>query len=207
MTENNISMRLLDLSNPQEIEKCERLFYSSFINMEKHKTFRKIWIFDDTKKRAKSIVPYSDQVIYTFGYDKEILLAVAVNINVSKFSFQSKEYGFRIPFRNNQKKYCEILSLFSISALATKSRMCEVFESLLYNYQITDALATTSKKTLRFYLRLGFSAIDFKELKTVQDERYLLQYDVQSLFRERRLQAGISRSQTRTSHHQNQFVH
>ena len=171
---NSFSLELLDASSAKECETYERAFYTAFQRASGNRLIRQLWRFDDAGGRLATRIPYDDQVIYILR-DNERRIVRAMGVNVAMRSFQSAAFGFEV---RDSAGTCELLTIFSVSEYRLERGLrfqSESFSDLLKRGFHT-AFATTARRPLPTYLRVGAQLLDEKEIEG--EMRYFLKFDL-----------------------------
>ena len=91
----------VDVTDDGQVGEYERTFYQSYAGLTDNKLVRLIWDWDDERQRARTKIPYADQVIYSErDADGKLTGAMAVNLNWPD-AFQGQAFGFAVPDRLN----------------------------------------------------------------------------------------------------------
>ena len=72
----------VDIPDDEQVHEYERHFYQAYARLADNKLVRLIWDWDDAQQRARTKIPYADQVIYTArDSGGRLAAAMAVNLN------------------------------------------------------------------------------------------------------------------------------
>lgn len=151
---------ILNTNNTSNIDKFERSFFDSFIDID-NKLIHQIWDWDFSEKRLKTRIAYQHQIIYALlNSTKEMIASIAVNLDPAQNQFS--EFGFKLPLETDQ--YCEVLTLFihpqaslSIFQLSDFVTLCTTDSS---DRGFHKTYATCGKRLLRLYQRLGCETLE-----------------------------------------------
>ena len=182
----------LDVTDDRQVTEYERHFYDAYAGLADNKLARLIWEWDDTRRRLRTRIPYSDQVIYS-ARDPRGRLAVAMAVNLCyPAEFQAAAFGF--PRAGGAKaRYCEILNVITTvhhneTARATYGSFISGFGySDLVAHGFEVAYATCTRRRLRPYQRLGAQVL--AETSIDGEVRYFLQWPLRHLVGQARLAA------------------
>jgi hypothetical protein len=156
----------VDVTDDGQVGEYERTFYQSYAGLTDNKLVRLIWDWDDERQRARTKVPYADQVIYSErDADGKLTGAMAVNLNWPA-AFQGQAFGFTAPDQLNRQggpgsRCCEILNVMLIPQRAATAR--ESYRRFISDFGYRDlraqgfdiAYSTCARRLLRPYQRLG----------------------------------------------------
>jgi hypothetical protein len=156
----------VNVTDDGQVGEYERTFYHSYAGLPDNKLVRLIWDWDDARQRARTRIPYADQVIYSErDADGRLTGAMAVNLNWPT-AFQGQAFGFAVPDRLSASgdpggRCCEILNVMLIPQRATTAR--ESYRRFISDFGYRDlrdqgfdvAYSTCARRLLRPYQRLG----------------------------------------------------
>jgi hypothetical protein len=165
---------MLNSSDPAAIAEYESAFYQSFSGLTTNRLVQKLWLWDHTACRLKTRIPYTDQLICCMR-DHSGRLHSAMAFNVELRQFQSASYGFTAPQAASGS--FEVLTFFAVAAQTLD--VCAKFWSncldLLGRRGLTIGYATTARRPLPMYRRVGWQVVQEQEIES--EMRYFLHYN------------------------------
>ncbi len=173
---NELTIRLLDTTNPDEIAAFENTVYMAFSSVI-DPSLEVIWNIDYRKKRISTKIPYSSQKIMVVEIEGSIIAGFALNFNMQE-KLQLEYFDFKID--KNEPGICEGLLLFNTQISLNNNlifpEIREPLTSFLKSQQINKTYGTCSKRRIRGYRFLGFKDIDMKLVRGVP--KFLMFYDL-----------------------------
>jgi hypothetical protein len=171
---NRFSFDLLDVTSPQDRDAYERAFYTAFQRAVGNRLIRQLWTFDDAGGRLATRIPYEDQLIYVLR-DKERRIVTALGVNVAMRSLQAAAFGFEL---QDTAGSCELLTFFSVNEYQLDRGLRFQRDSFrdLHKRGFHSAFATTARRPLRTYLRVGGLLLAEKEIEG--EMRYFLKFSL-----------------------------
>ncbi len=170
----NLTIRLLDKSNPDELAAYEKALYLAFSSIQ-DRSLDLIWNMG--KKRIVTKIPYCSQQIMIAETNNSIIAGLALNFNMQE-KLQLEYLGFQI--NKSEDGICEALLLFntqvSVNSHLVLYELQKHLLSFLKSQHIRKVYGTCSKRRIRGYRSLGFRDIDTREVNNVPE--YLLVYDI-----------------------------
>ncbi|MDG1332944.1 MAG: hypothetical protein P8P74_11490 [Crocinitomicaceae bacterium] len=177
---NALRFQQIQPSNRKEINAFESAFYNAFIEISNDRLLRRIWRWDDLKRKLRLKISYDDLIILSWKSPSEhIKCSVAANTNNSIVQFA--EFGFSFP-KDKPQPHCEIVTLFTNqlereSGLALNRKFLKAYcFPFMRNLGYKSLYSTCARKPLLTYLRWGWKVID--ETVIGEEERYFLHYDL-----------------------------
>lgn len=181
----DFSFEMLNPADAAAVEEYESAFYRSFSGLTTNRLVQKLWLWDHTATRLKTRIPYSDQLICCLR-DHAGRLHSAMAINVELRQFQSASYGFAPQTRTGS---FEVLTYFAVAAQTLE--MCARFWSscleLLGGRGFTNGYATTARRPLPLYRRVGWQVVQEQEIES--EMRYFLRYKLLDVSRDTQTRA------------------
>jgi hypothetical protein len=172
-----LNVEQLDTSSESQREEYERAFYAAFERAAGNLLIRKLWLFDGSNRRLCTRIPYEEQIVYVLRSPSgQIVTGMGVNSGMR--SFQASAYGFQPP--PDPSGCCEFLTLFSVGEyrLATRFEFQADSFRRLSKKGFHTAYATTARRVLRGYLRVGAQVLEEKEIEG--EMRYFLKFNLES---------------------------
>ncbi len=176
---------ILDPDNLAQVEEYEQHFYRAYAGLTDNKLVHLIWDWDNARRRLKTKIPYTDQVVYTWRDDAERLVAaMAVNLNPER-NFQASTFGFTLPPGGGAGYPCEILNLMATvhhQGWASSSYFAFIRDFgygtlVIRGYDL--AYSTCTRRRLKPYLRLGAKLLDQTIING--EERFFLLWPLREL--------------------------
>lgn len=163
---------LLDPADAAAIAAYEGSFHAAFSAVTDNRLIRWLWQWDDHARRLRTRIPYEDQAIYLqHGADGDIIAALAVNLALRQV--QGNAFGFSLP---ETAGCCEFLTVFVNAGHDLKTRYAfwsDCFADLRRR-GLHTAYATTARRPLGLYRRLGGEVIETAEIEG--EERFFLRF-------------------------------
>ena len=171
----------LNLNDPAHIEIYERAFYQAFATLTHNRLIHSLWLWDHERQRLSTRIGYDQQFILVHWNDSSTIDG-AIAVNLLGAGLQSAHFGFAVPEQELPHKHyncCEFLTLFSLTNKKVGSlplRYMKAGLELLRQQGLQRGYATTARKLLPYYLRMGGKII---ETKTIEDEeRIFLEFEL-----------------------------
>lgn len=171
----------LDLNDPAHIEIYERSFYKAFAPLTHNRLIHSLWLWDHDNQRLSTRIGYDQQIILVHWCDSGAIdSAFAVNLLGS--GLQSAYFGFAVPEQelpHKQNNCCEFLTLFSLANKNIGSlplRYLKAAFAQLRQRGLQHGYATTARKLLPYYLRMGGKIIETKMIEG--EERIFLEFEL-----------------------------
>ena len=164
----------LNLADQEIRREYESTFHDCFVQVTSNRLIHQLWVWDYAAGRVAVRIPYDQQIVLGVR-DSVGRLDTAMAFNVGMQELQSAAFAFAVPHAGRS---FEILTFFSRSdrtlkmKLAFWRRCLEEMQARGYR----DGYATTARRPLASYRRLGWRVID--ETSLAGEQRYFLHYDL-----------------------------
>lgn len=178
----------LDLNDPAQVSEYEYHFYLAYAGLTDNTLVRLIWDWDDVRRRLKTRIPYSDQIIYSWrDSDDRLVVVMAVNVNPDR-GFQGAVFGFTPQLTSSEfggGRSCEILNVMTTDhhhggALSSYYAFIRDFcYGGLVSRGFDVAYSTCTRRLLKPYLRLGAKLLEQNSVNG--EERFFLLWPVREL--------------------------
>jgi len=163
----------LDLQRRAVREEYEQLFYSSFLKVSANRLIHTLWAWDHHARRLATRIAYAHQIVFGVR-NSSGRLESAIAFNLTLQHFQAAAFGFRPP--RDSAGCCEILTFFSRhSNLKLQLDLWSHCRREMTRLGFHTAWATTARRPLKSYLRIGWKLIAQAEING--EERFFLLYD------------------------------
>lgn len=166
---------VLDTNCVEDQAAYERAFHAAFRHLGHDPLLRRLWRWNDTDCRIASPISYADQIVHVErNPDGAIYAAIAANVAVRRF--QASTFGFGFPA--DDRPGCELLVFFVLGrhALQERYRFWSRCFADLRARGFEWGVATTARRALRFYQRIGGEVLD--TAGTGEDTRFLVRFDL-----------------------------
>jgi hypothetical protein len=169
----------LNPAEPETRREYESAFHDCFAKVTSNRLVHRIWLWDYAAGRVATLIPYDQQTILGFrnGAGR---LDTAMAFNTGMQELQSAAFGFAVPHGG---RCFEILTFFSLSdrTLQVKLEFWRRCLEELHARGYRDGYATTARRPLAAYRRLGWRVVDESSIEG--EQRYFLHYDLTAVAR------------------------
>ena len=160
MNANQYELEIIDILDPDQIQAYEEVLFAAFAPLD-NAFVRQNWDWDFDRKRAKTRMPYADQILYVVR-NQERHIVGSFGFNLSRAHQQFTAAGFAVP--DEKENYAEAFNTF-----LHPTRRISIFRFLEFyrigvsemarrNYQALYGICPNH--LLKFYFRMGGSVIE-----------------------------------------------
>jgi len=169
------AVELLDHRDAAAVADYERVFYDTFSAVTGNRLIRWLWHWDDAASRLATRIPYDDQLVY-IQRDSTGTIDAAIAVNTVLRTCQAAGFGFAVPA---EPGLCEFLVFFAHADhnLRTRFAFWSACFTDLRRRGLHTGYATTARRPLAFYRRIGGSVVDTAEIEG--EERFFLRFSLE----------------------------